>query len=93
MFIVELVMQGVRGIREVARLRFKSGFNFVAARSGAGGRGRCASAAKRLGDKRGNGDGPAASALRRGSRAESFSRTRRSGSEPGRAASPAATAR
>lgn len=31
MFIVELVMQGVRGIREVARLRFKSGFNFVAA--------------------------------------------------------------
>ncbi len=31
MFIVELVMQGVRGIRELARLRFKSGFNFVAA--------------------------------------------------------------
>ncbi len=31
MFLVELVMQGVRGIREVARLRFQSGFNFVAA--------------------------------------------------------------
>ena len=31
MFIVELVMQGVRGIRELARLRFKSGFNFVSA--------------------------------------------------------------
>jgi uncharacterized protein YhaN len=31
MFIVELVMQGVRGIRGLARLRFKSGFNFVAA--------------------------------------------------------------
>ena len=31
MFIVELVMQGVRGIRELARIRFKSGFNFVAA--------------------------------------------------------------
>jgi uncharacterized protein YhaN len=31
MFLVELVMQGVRGIREVARVRFRSGFNFVAA--------------------------------------------------------------
>ncbi len=31
MFLVELVMQGVRGIREVARLRFQSGFNFIAA--------------------------------------------------------------
>jgi hypothetical protein len=31
MFLVELVMQGVRGIRELARLRFQSGFNFVAA--------------------------------------------------------------
>jgi hypothetical protein len=31
MFIVELVIQGVRGIRELVRLRFKSGFNFVSA--------------------------------------------------------------
>jgi hypothetical protein len=31
MFIVELVVQGVRGIRELSRLRFQSGFNFVAA--------------------------------------------------------------
>lgn len=31
MFLVELVMQGVRGFREPARLRFKGGFNFVAA--------------------------------------------------------------
>ncbi|HET6363692.1 MAG TPA: hypothetical protein VFG02_01450 [Nitrospirota bacterium] len=31
MFLVELVMQGVRGIRDLARLRFQSGFNFVAA--------------------------------------------------------------
>ena len=31
MFLVELVMQGVRGIRELARLRFQGGFNFVAA--------------------------------------------------------------
>jgi len=31
MFLVELVMQGVRGIRELARLRFQRGFNFVAA--------------------------------------------------------------
>ncbi len=31
MFLVELVMQGVRGIRELARLRFQSGFNLVAA--------------------------------------------------------------
>ncbi len=31
MFLVELVLQGVRGVRELARLRFQSGFNFVAA--------------------------------------------------------------
>ncbi len=31
MFVVELVMQGVRGIRELARLRFQSGFNLVSA--------------------------------------------------------------
>ena len=31
MFLVELVLQGVRGIRELARLRFQGGFNFVAA--------------------------------------------------------------
>jgi hypothetical protein len=31
MFLVELVMQGVRGIRELARLRFQRGFNFIAA--------------------------------------------------------------
>ncbi len=31
MFLVELVMQGVRGIRELVRLRFQSGFNVVAA--------------------------------------------------------------
>ncbi len=31
MFLVELVMQGVRGFREPARLRFKGGFNFIAA--------------------------------------------------------------
>ncbi len=31
MFLVELVMQGVRGIRELARLRFQNGFNLVAA--------------------------------------------------------------
>ncbi len=31
MFLVELVIQGVRGIRELVRLRFKSGFNVVAA--------------------------------------------------------------
>ncbi len=31
MFLVELVMQGVRGIRELVRLRFQSGFNIVAA--------------------------------------------------------------
>ena len=31
MFLVELVMQGVRGIREVSRLRFQGGFNFIAA--------------------------------------------------------------
>jgi DNA repair exonuclease SbcCD ATPase subunit len=31
MFLVELVLQGVRGFKESARLRFKGGFNFVAA--------------------------------------------------------------
>src|SRR5512147_2057228 len=31
MFVVELVMQGVRGIRELSRLRFQSGFNLVSA--------------------------------------------------------------
>ncbi len=31
MFLAELVLQGVRGFRELARLRFKGGFNFVAA--------------------------------------------------------------
>jgi uncharacterized protein YhaN len=31
MFLVELVMQGVRGIRQLVRLRFQSGFNIVAA--------------------------------------------------------------
>lgn len=31
MFLVELVLQGVRGTRELARLRFHRGFNFVAA--------------------------------------------------------------
>lgn len=31
MFLVELVMQGVRGFRELARLRFQSGFNIVSA--------------------------------------------------------------
>jgi len=36
MFLVELVMQGVRGFRELARLRFQSGFNFVAAGTEAG---------------------------------------------------------
>jgi uncharacterized protein YhaN len=36
MFLVELVMQGVRGFRELARLRFQSSFNFVAAGNEAG---------------------------------------------------------
>jgi uncharacterized protein YhaN len=36
MFLVELVMQGVRGFRELARLRFQGGFNFVAAGNEAG---------------------------------------------------------
>jgi hypothetical protein len=36
MFLVELVMQGVRGIRQLARLRFQSGFNFIAAGNEAG---------------------------------------------------------
>ena len=31
MFLVELVLQGVRGVRELARLRFKGGLNFVVA--------------------------------------------------------------
>lgn len=31
MFLVELVLQGVRGFRELARLRFKGGFNIVVA--------------------------------------------------------------
>lgn len=36
MFLVELVMQGVRGFRELVRLRFQSGFNFIAAGNEAG---------------------------------------------------------
>lgn len=36
MFLVELVMQGVRKFKEPARLRFQSGFNFVAAGNEAG---------------------------------------------------------
>jgi hypothetical protein len=36
MFLVELVMQGVRGIHELARLRFQSGFNFIVAGNEAG---------------------------------------------------------
>ena len=36
MFLVELVMQGVRGFRELARLRFQSGFNLIAAGNEAG---------------------------------------------------------
>ena len=36
MFLVELVLQGVRGIRNLSRLRFRSGFNFVAAGNEAG---------------------------------------------------------
>ncbi len=36
MFLVELVLQGVRGFRELARLRFQSGFNLVAAGNEAG---------------------------------------------------------
>jgi hypothetical protein len=31
MFLVELVLQGVRGLREPARLRFKGGYNLVIA--------------------------------------------------------------
>ena len=31
MFLVELVLQGIRGFQELARLRFQGGFNFVAA--------------------------------------------------------------
>lgn len=36
MFLVELVMQGVRGFRELARLRFQSGFNIIIAGNEAG---------------------------------------------------------
>jgi len=36
MFLVELVMQGIRGFRELARLRFQSGFNLVVAGNEAG---------------------------------------------------------
>jgi len=36
MFLVELVMQGIRGFRELARLRFQNGFNLVAAGNEAG---------------------------------------------------------
>src|SRR5512140_1600335 len=36
MFLVEIVMQGVRGIRELARLRFQSGFNIVSAANESG---------------------------------------------------------
>ncbi len=36
MFLVELVLQGVRGIRDLSRLRFQGGFNFVYAGNEAG---------------------------------------------------------
>lgn len=36
MFLVELVMQGVRGFQQLVRLRFQGGFNFVAAGNEAG---------------------------------------------------------
>lgn len=36
MFLVELVLQGVRGIRDLARLRFQNGFNIVTAGNEAG---------------------------------------------------------
>ncbi len=36
MFLVELVMQGVRGFQQVTRLRFQGGFNFIAAGSESG---------------------------------------------------------
>src|SRR5512138_1246426 len=36
MFLVELVMQGVRGFQQPARLRFQGGFNFVSAGNEAG---------------------------------------------------------
>jgi uncharacterized protein YhaN len=36
MFLVELVMQGIRGFRELARLRFQNGFNLIAAGNEAG---------------------------------------------------------
>lgn len=36
MFLLELVMQGVRGFRNLTRLRFQNGFNFIAAGNEAG---------------------------------------------------------
>jgi len=36
MFLVELVLQGIRGFQELARVRFQGGFNFVAAGTEAG---------------------------------------------------------
>ncbi|HLE42054.1 MAG TPA: AAA family ATPase, partial [Nitrospirota bacterium] len=36
MFLLELVMQGVRGFKELVRLRFQSGFNIIAAGNEAG---------------------------------------------------------
>lgn len=36
MFLVELVMQGIRGFQQLARLRFQGGFNFIAAGNEAG---------------------------------------------------------
>ena len=36
MFLLELVMQGVRGFKELVRLRFQPGFNFIAAGNEAG---------------------------------------------------------
>ena len=36
MFLVELVLQGIRGFQELARVRFQGGFNFVAAGNEAG---------------------------------------------------------
>ncbi|NTW65351.1 MAG: hypothetical protein HGB21_03405 [Nitrospirae bacterium] len=36
MFLVELVLQGIRGVQELARVRFQGGFNFVAAGNEAG---------------------------------------------------------
>ena len=36
MFLVELVLQGIRGFQQLARVRFQGGFNFVAAGNEAG---------------------------------------------------------